>query len=44
VKTVLQDYLQATRQGGQDAGALDEAGWSEYYATIQRAAETFRDG
>lgn len=31
-------------QGGQDAGMLDEAGWSAYFTTIQRAAETFRDG
>ncbi|MFF1816416.1 DinB family protein [Kribbella sp. NPDC058245] len=29
-------------QGGSDAGMLDEAGWSEYYTTIQRAAETFK--
>ncbi|MGC4941251.1 DinB family protein [Kribbella sp. DT2] len=29
-------------QGGQDAGALDEAGWSAYYAKLQQAAETFR--
>ncbi|WP_350276639.1 DinB family protein [Kribbella sp. HUAS MG21] len=28
-------------QGGRDADALDEAGWTEYYTTIQRAAETF---
>ncbi|MFF0268514.1 DinB family protein [Kribbella sp. NPDC004536] len=31
-------------QGGSDAGMLDEAGWSEFYTRIQRAAETFRDG
>jgi len=28
-------------QGGADADALDEAGWTEFYAKIQRAAETF---
>ena len=28
-------------QGGADAGMLDEAGWSEYYLKIQRAAERF---
>jgi hypothetical protein len=28
-------------QGGADADMLDEAGWSEYYTRIQRAAETF---
>ena len=28
-------------QGGPDADMLDEAGWSEYYTKIQRAAETF---
>jgi hypothetical protein len=28
-------------QGGKDAGMLDEAGWSEYYTKVQRAAETF---
>lgn len=28
-------------QGGSDAGHMDEAGWSEYYAKIQRAAEAF---
>ncbi len=28
-------------QGGADADMLDEAGWSEYYTKIQRAAETF---
>jgi len=27
-------------QGGKDADMLDEAGWSEYYTKIQRAAET----
>ncbi|MGZ0146257.1 DinB family protein [Kribbella sp. WER1] len=31
-------------QGGRDAGMLDEAGWSAYFTTIQRAAETFRRG
>ena len=31
-------------QGGKDADALDEAGWSEYYAKVQRAAETFLRG
>ncbi len=29
-------------QGGRDSDAMDEAGWSEYYTTIQRAAETFK--
>ncbi|MET7282728.1 DinB family protein [Kribbella sp. NPDC005582] len=29
-------------QGGKDSTMLDEAGWSEYYTTIQRAAETFK--
>jgi hypothetical protein len=29
-------------QGGADAGMMDEAGWSDYYAKIQQAAETFR--
>ena len=28
-------------QGGADAEMLDEAGWSEYYLKIQRAAESF---
>ena len=28
-------------QGGADADMLDEAGWSEYYTKIQRAAESF---
>ncbi|RZU01299.1 uncharacterized protein DUF664 [Kribbella rubisoli] len=28
-------------QGGKDADLLDETGWTEYYTTIQRAAETF---
>ncbi|MGY4766639.1 DinB family protein [Kribbella sp. CWNU-51] len=28
-------------QGGPDADLLDEAGWSEYYTKIQRAAESF---
>lgn len=31
-------------QGGKDAGLLDEAAWSEFYAKIQRAAETFLRG
>ncbi|HWD79170.1 MAG TPA: DinB family protein [Kribbella sp.] len=31
-------------QGGKDADLLDEAAWSDFYTTIQRAAETFRDG
>ena len=31
-------------QGGKDADMLDEAAWTDYYAQIQRAAETFRDG
>jgi hypothetical protein len=29
-------------RGGPDHDMLDEAGWSEYVATIQRVAETFR--
>ncbi|TCO51479.1 uncharacterized protein DUF664 [Kribbella antiqua] len=28
-------------QGGADHGALDEAGWTEFYTNIQKAAETF---
>ena len=28
-------------QGGADAGMLDEAGWTDFYTNIQRAAETF---
>jgi uncharacterized damage-inducible protein DinB len=31
-------------QGGKDSDLLDETGWTEYYTTIQRAAETFLDG
>lgn len=31
-------------QGGADADMMDEAGWTEFYAKIQGAAETFRDG
>ncbi|MGW7686805.1 DinB family protein [Kribbella sp. NPDC054772] len=31
-------------QGGKDADLLDESGWSEYYGTVQRAAETFLRG
>jgi hypothetical protein len=31
-------------QGGKDADMLDQAGWTEYYQQIQRAAETFRPG
>lgn len=29
-------------KGGQDADALDAAGWSAYYSKLQQAAETFR--
>jgi hypothetical protein len=28
-------------QGGADADMMDEAGWTEFYTTIQRAAQTF---
>ncbi|TDW86302.1 DinB family protein [Kribbella sp. VKM Ac-2566] len=31
-------------QGGKDADQLDEAAWTNFYAKIQRAADTFRDG
>jgi uncharacterized damage-inducible protein DinB len=29
-------------QGGSDADLMDETAWSEYYQTIQQAAETFK--